>query len=57
MEHGRHLKKASVTQLVDKVRRRVERLGRRAGARLGKALEAKDLGSFCDSTGLNSFYR
>ena len=40
----------------DKVRRN-ERLGRKAGARLGKVLEAKDLGSFCDMTGFNYSYR
>lgn len=50
-------RKASEMPLVDKGRRGVERLGRRAEARLAKALEAQDLGSFCDVTELNSFCR
>lgn len=51
VEHWKHLQKTSVISSVDKVRRRVERLG----ARLWKALEAEDLGSFCDITRLNYF--
>lgn len=53
-EHWRHLRKAGEMPLVDKGRRGVERLGRRAEARLAKA---EDLGSFCDITELNSFCR
>ena len=41
----------------DEVRRRVERLGGKAGARLGKGLEAQDFGSFCGRTGFDHFYR
>lgn len=55
VEHWKHLQKTSVISSADKVRRRVERLERRAGARLGKALGAEDLGSFCDITRLNCF--
>lgn len=49
-------KKVSVMYLVDKVRERAERLEGRVGSRLGKALQAKDLGSFCDITGLSHFF-
>lgn len=48
----RHLQRARVTPLVDNIRGRVERLERRAGAGLGMALEAEDLGSLGDIMGI-----
>lgn len=49
-EHWRQLRRACEMTLVDRGKRGAERLGRSAEARLARALEAEDLGSFCEIT-------